>query len=78
MIYLYKFKSTKQIYPGRVSIFAVSYVTLWLDRFLPIYPNLVQSAIMGSILNFLLSSDSRTDLWPSSISLQFTNRTGLE
>ncbi|CAF4093510.1 unnamed protein product, partial [Rotaria sordida] len=33
-------------HPGRISIYAVSYGTFWLDRFLQIYPTLIPSAIM--------------------------------
>ncbi|CAF3430599.1 unnamed protein product [Rotaria sp. Silwood2] len=61
----------QSIFPGRVAIYGVSYGTIWLDRFLQIYPNLVQSAIMDSVVNPLLFSVSQYDLWPSSIAMRF-------
>jgi pimeloyl-ACP methyl ester carboxylesterase len=39
---------------GRMSILALSYGTYWLNRFLSIYPNLVQAAVMDSPINPLL------------------------
>ncbi|CAF4216099.1 unnamed protein product, partial [Rotaria sordida] len=38
-------------HPGRISIYAVSYGTFWLDRFLQIYPTLIPSAIMDGVIN---------------------------
>ncbi len=43
---------------GRISVLGVSYVTYWLNRFLTIYPNLVQAAVMDSPINPLLHSFS--------------------
>lgn len=63
-------QSYKLDYPGRISVYGVSYGTLWLDRFLQIYPNLIQSAIMDGVVNHLLNSVSRYDIWASSVSLQ--------
>ena len=57
--------------PGRISIYGVSYGTLWLDRFLQIYPTLVQSAVMDGVINPALISISRYDLWASSVASQF-------
>ncbi|CAF2561348.1 unnamed protein product [Rotaria sp. Silwood2] len=42
----------------RLAILSFSYGTLWLDRFLQIYPNLVQASIMDSPFNPLLQSMS--------------------
>ncbi|CAF3843729.1 unnamed protein product [Rotaria sordida] len=42
-------------HPGRISIYAVSYGTLWLDRFLQIYPTLIPSAIMDGVINPILA-----------------------
>jgi pimeloyl-ACP methyl ester carboxylesterase len=64
-------QSYKLDYPGRVSIYGVSYGTLWLDRFLQIYPTLVQSAIMDGVVNPLLNSVSSYDVWASSVSSKF-------
>jgi pimeloyl-ACP methyl ester carboxylesterase len=58
-------------YSGRVSIFGVSYGTQWLDRFLQIYPTLVQSAVMDGVVNPIMASDSRNDLWSSIVAWQF-------
>ncbi|CAM4934329.1 unnamed protein product [Rotaria socialis] len=41
---------------GRISILGVSYGTYWLNRFLTIYPNLVQPPVMNSPLKPLLHS----------------------
>ena len=57
--------------PGRVAVYGVSYGTFWLDRFLQIYPALVQSAIMDGILSPIMSSISRYELWASSVGSQF-------
>jgi pimeloyl-ACP methyl ester carboxylesterase len=64
-------QSLQADYPGRVSIFGVSYGTQWLDRFLQIYPTLVQSAVMDGVVNPIVSSISRNDLWSSSVAWQF-------
>ncbi|CAF3352085.1 unnamed protein product [Rotaria sp. Silwood2] len=58
-------------HPGRISIYSVSYGTLWLDRFLQIYPTLIQSAIMDGVVNPILISISRYDLFASQVGLQF-------
>ncbi|CAF2667867.1 unnamed protein product [Rotaria sp. Silwood2] len=58
-------------HPGRISIYGMSYGTLWLDRFLQIYPILIQSAVMDGVVNPYLVSLSRYDLWASAIALQF-------
>ncbi|CAF5138877.1 unnamed protein product, partial [Rotaria sp. Silwood1] len=61
----------QSIVSGRVSVYSLSYGTMWLDRFLQIYPNLVQSAIMDSVINPQLFSSSRYDLWTSSVASKF-------
>ncbi|CAF4893843.1 unnamed protein product [Rotaria sp. Silwood1] len=61
----------QSIVSGRVSVYSLSYGTMWLDRFLQIYPNLVQSAIMDSVVNPQLFSSSRYDLWTSSVASKF-------
>ncbi|CAF1358307.1 unnamed protein product [Rotaria sp. Silwood1] len=58
-------------HPGRISIYSVSYGTQWLDRFLQIYPTLIQSAIMDGVVNPILASSSRYDLFASNVGLQF-------
>ncbi|CAF0913092.1 unnamed protein product [Adineta steineri] len=58
-------------YPGRFVAFGVSYGTFWLNRFLTIYPNVVQTAVMDGIMNPISSSDSRTDVFVSSVAEQF-------
>ncbi|UJR11079.1 hypothetical protein I4U23_015261 [Adineta vaga] len=58
-------------YSGRVSVYGVSYGTQWLDRFLQIYPTLVQSAVMDGVVNPLLGSVSRYDIWASAVGSQF-------
>ncbi|CAF3910527.1 unnamed protein product [Rotaria sordida] len=58
-------------HPGRISIYAVSYGTLWLDRFLQIYPTSIPSAIMDGVINPILASVSRYDLLASNVGLQF-------
>lgn len=58
---------------GRISIYAVSYGSLWLDRFLQIYPTIVEAAVMDGVVNPIGQSISRSDLWASSISWQFLN-----
>ncbi|CAM4897798.1 unnamed protein product [Rotaria socialis] len=57
--------------PGRVTIFAVSYGTLWLDRFLQIYPTVVQASVMDGVFNPITSSNSRADLLTSGVTWQF-------
>ncbi|CAF2771457.1 unnamed protein product [Rotaria sp. Silwood2] len=61
----------QSIVSGRVSVYSFSYGTMWLDRFLQIYPNLVQSAIMDSVVNPQLFSSSRYDLWTSLVATKF-------
>ncbi|CAF2951603.1 unnamed protein product [Rotaria sp. Silwood2] len=61
----------QSIVSGRVSIYSFSYGTVWLDRFLQIYPNLVQSAIMDSVVNPQLFSMSRYNLWTSFVATRF-------
>ncbi|CAF0933702.1 unnamed protein product [Adineta steineri] len=56
---------------SRISIYGVSYGTFWLERFLLIYPNLVQSAAMDGLYHPLLSSDSRTNIGVAPISYEF-------
>ncbi|CAF1062511.1 unnamed protein product [Adineta steineri] len=58
-------------YPGRFVAFGISYGTFWLNRFLTIYPNVVQTAIMDGIVNPISSSDSRDDALGSSVAEQF-------
>jgi hypothetical protein len=58
-------------HPVRVSIYGLSYGTQWLDRFLQIYPTLVQSAVMDDVVNPRLSSVSRYDIWASDVGWQF-------
>ncbi|CAF1316902.1 unnamed protein product [Adineta ricciae] len=52
--------------------FSITAVTRWLDRFLQIYPLLFQSAMMDGVVNALLGSVSRHDLWTSAIGSQFS------
>jgi pimeloyl-ACP methyl ester carboxylesterase len=56
---------------GRIAILAVSYGTYWLNRFLTIYPNLVQAAVMDSPVNPLLHAFSMYNVRANSIALQF-------
>jgi len=56
---------------GRISILAVSYGTYWLNRFLTIYPNLVQAAVMDSVVHPLLHSFSMYRVRAASVALQF-------
>ncbi|CAF3857104.1 unnamed protein product, partial [Rotaria sp. Silwood1] len=56
---------------GRISIYSMSYGTVWLDRFLQIYPNLIHSAIMDSVIHSQLFSMSRYDLWTSLVASRF-------
>lgn len=58
-------------YTGRISIYGMSYGTFWLDRFLQIYPTLVQSAIMDGVVNHLMSSISRYEMQSSITGSQF-------
>ncbi|CAF2732288.1 unnamed protein product [Rotaria sp. Silwood2] len=55
----------QSIVSSRIAVFGMSYGTIWLDRFLQIYPNLVQASIMDSAINPILMSFSRYDLWAS-------------
>ncbi|CAF4819984.1 unnamed protein product, partial [Rotaria socialis] len=57
--------------PGRVGVLAVSYGTLWLDRFLQIYPTVVQASVMDGVFNPITSSNSRADLLTSGVTWQF-------
>ncbi|CAF1239494.1 unnamed protein product [Rotaria magnacalcarata] len=57
--------------PGRITIFAVSYGTLWLDRFLQIYPTVVQASVMDGVFNPITRSNSRADLLTSGVTWQF-------
>ncbi|CAF3528716.1 unnamed protein product [Rotaria socialis] len=65
-------------YTGRVGVFAVSYGTLWLDRFLQIYPNVVQSAVMDGVFNPIITSDSRTDPLTNSVGEDFLDHCQLQ
>lgn len=56
---------------GRISILGVSYGTYWLNRFLTIYPNLVQAAVMDSPVHPRLHSFSMYNIRASSMALQF-------
>ena len=51
---------------GRISILGVSYGTYWLNRFLTIYPNLVQAAVMDSPISPLLHAFSMYNIRASS------------
>lgn len=64
-------QSYQMSHPGRIVIYGVSYGTVWLDRFLQIYPTLVQSAIMDGVAHPFQLSISRYDLWASSVASQF-------
>ncbi|CAF2215951.1 unnamed protein product, partial [Rotaria magnacalcarata] len=57
--------------PGRVGLFAVSYGTLWADRFLQIYPTVVQASVMDGVFDPLTSSDSRAPLLTDAATVQF-------
>ena len=56
---------------SRVSVYSLSYGTVWLDRFLQIYPNLIQSTVMDSVMHPQLFSMSRYDLWTSLVASRF-------
>ncbi|CAF4023155.1 unnamed protein product [Adineta steineri] len=64
-------QSYKADYPGRVAVHAVSYGTYWLNRFLVIYPNIVQSAVMDGVMNPVLNSDSHAALGGSAVAFEF-------
>ncbi len=57
--------------PGRISILGVSYGTYWLNRFLTIYPNLVQVAVMDSPVHSLLHAFSMYNIRAASVTSQF-------
>ncbi|CAF1421942.1 unnamed protein product [Adineta ricciae] len=63
--------SYQSVSSGRVSVYSLSYGTIWLDRFLQIYPNMVQSAIMDGVMHPQLFSMSRYDLWTSLVASRF-------
>jgi pimeloyl-ACP methyl ester carboxylesterase len=56
---------------GRISVLGASYGTYWLNRFLTIYPNLVQAAVMDSPVNPLLFSFSMYNARASSVAVEF-------
>ncbi|CAF3433406.1 unnamed protein product [Rotaria socialis] len=56
---------------GRISILGVSYGTYWLNRFLTIYPNLVQPPVMNSPLKPLLHSFTMYNIRAASMTSQF-------
>jgi pimeloyl-ACP methyl ester carboxylesterase len=56
--------------PGRLVVTAASYGTKLLDRFLTIYPKLVDAAVMDGVVNPQLSSFSRAELWASVVGEQ--------
>ncbi|CAF3993881.1 unnamed protein product, partial [Rotaria sordida] len=56
---------------GRIAILALSYGTYWLNRFLDIYPNLAQAAVMDSPLNLLLHGFTMYNIRAASVALQF-------
>ncbi|CAM4787718.1 unnamed protein product [Rotaria magnacalcarata] len=57
--------------PGRVCLFAVSYETLSTDRFLQMYPTVVQASVMDGVFGPLTSSDSRAPLLTNVATIQF-------
>ena len=56
---------------GRISIYGVSYGTYWLNRFLTIYPNLAQSAIMDSPVNPFLHTFTMYNIRASTVGIQY-------
>ncbi|CAF1941729.1 unnamed protein product [Rotaria magnacalcarata] len=59
--------------PGRITIFAVSYGTLWLDRFLQIYPTVVQVSVMDGVFTPITNSNSRADLLTCAVTWDILN-----
>ena len=63
---------------GRISVLGVSYGTYWLNRFLTLYPDLVQAAVMDSPVNPLLHSFSMYNIRASSMAVQLMSSCSLQ